>query len=238
MAPYEVDSFVTKFKHLCQTGFKATLTITSSDGEATVVLTAGLGPIPPTQLHHDLLHHGQPSPYRGPAYQRRQERRQAARKAAAAEQASAEGTDVQAAAEAGATFAAEEVVEVVVDEDTCDESAEQAKITFPCLICDFVSNWENGLQIHLSRKHASMGQIDGNDSLVGDDSDEDEKYRGTSHYWKTGKLGTVYQAFIDANNIIENSDLNEESKDYEKENILDARKTAFGPHLSFVLPWN
>ena len=91
-----------------------------------------------------FLHHGQPRPYRGPAYQRRQERRQAARKAAAAEQASAEGTDVQAAVEAGATFAAEEVVEVVVDKETCDKSAEQAKITFPCLICDFVSNWENG----------------------------------------------------------------------------------------------
>ena len=153
MAHFEVDSFVTKFKHLCHAGFKATLTIASSDGEASVVLTVGLGPIPPTQLQHDLRYHVQPRP-RGPAYQRRQERRQAAWKVAA-EQAIDEGHDVQAAAEAGATFEAEEAVEVVVEE-TCDESAEQAKVTFPCLICDFVSNWGNGLQIYLTRKHALL----------------------------------------------------------------------------------
>ena len=236
MAHFQVDSFVTKFKHLCHAGFKATLTITSSDGEASVVLTAGLGPIPPTQLQHDLRNHVQPRP-RGPAYQRRQARRQAARTAeqASAEQASAECDDVQAAAEAAATVAAEEVVV----EETCEESAEQAKITFPCLICDFVSNWENGLQVHLTRKHASMEQIDGNDSYVGDDLDkDDEKYSGTSHYWKTGRLGTVYQVFIDANDIIENSDLTEESKNDEKEKILNARKTAFGPNFGFVPPWN
>jgi hypothetical protein len=51
MAHFEVDSFLTKFKHLCHAGFKATLMITSSDGEASVVLTAGLGQIPPTQLN-------------------------------------------------------------------------------------------------------------------------------------------------------------------------------------------
>ena len=83
-----------------------------------------------------------------------------------------------------------------------------------------------------------MEQIDGNDSLVGDDLDEDEKYVGTRHYWKTGRLGTVYQTFIDANEIIEKSDLAEGSNNQEKEKILDARKTAFGPHFSFVPPWN
>ena len=236
MAHFQVDSFVTKFKHLCHAGFKATLTITSSDGEASVVLTAGLGPIPPTQLQHDLRNHVQPRP-RGPAYQRRQARRQAARTAeqASAEQASAECDDVQAAAEAAATVAAEEVVV----EETCEESAEQAKITFPCLICDFVSNWENGLQVHLTRMHSSMEQIDGNDSYVGDDLEkDDEKYSRTRHYWKTGRLGTGYQVFIDANDIIDNSDLTEESKNDEKEKILNARKTAFGPNFGFVPPWN
>ena len=53
-----------------------------------------------------------------------------------------------------------------------------------------------------------------------------------------GKLCTVYQTFIHAIDIIENSDLTEESKNYEKEKILDARKTAFGPHFSCVPPWN
>ena len=91
----------------------------------------------------------------------------------------------------------------------------------------------------MTRKHASMEQIDGNDSYVGDDLDkDDEKYSGTSQYWKTGKLDTVYQVFIDANDIIDSSDLTEESKNDEKEKILNARKTAFGPNFSFVPPWN
>ena len=60
---------------------------------------------------------------------------------------------VQSAAEAD-----DEVVEVEVEEPN-DESAEQANITFLCIICDFVSNWENGLQIHITRKHTNMEQI-------------------------------------------------------------------------------
>ena len=53
-----------------------------------------------------------------------------------------------------------------------------------------------------------------------------------------GKLCTVYQTFIDAIDIIDNSDLTEESKNHEKAKILDARKSALGPHFSFVPPWN
>ena len=78
--------------------------------------------------------------------------------------------------------------EEVVASDTKDSndiSNDQAKTTFPCLMCDFVSNWENGLQIHLTRKHANIEQIDGNTTIV-----RDQKYLWTSNYWKTG---TVYQ---------------------------------------------
>ena len=38
--------------------------------------------------------------------------------------------------------------------------------------------------------------------------------------------------------MFENSDLTEESKNHEKAKILDARKSALGPHFSFVPPWN
>ena len=65
-----------------------------------------------------------------------------------------------------------------------------------------------------------MEQIDRNGSLVGDDFDGGEKFSGTSHYWKTGRVGTVYPTFVDANDIIENSDLTEGSKNQEKEKIL------------------
>ena len=66
-------------------------------------------------------------------------------------------------------------------------------------MCDFVSNWQNGLQIHLSRKHANIEQIDGNVSLVDEDLEEDQKNLWTSNYQKTGNLATVYQSFLDAN---------------------------------------
>ena len=45
-----------------------------------------------------------------------------------------------------------------------------------------------------------------------------------------GKLCTVYQTFMDAIDIIENSDLTEVSKNQR------SRKSAFGPHFSFVPP--
>ena len=53
-----------------------------------------------------------------------------------------------------------------------------------------------------------------------------------------GKLCTVYQTFIDAIDIIDNSDLTEESKNHEKEKIFNAMKSAFGPHFCFGPPWN
>ena len=56
------------------------------------------------------------------------------------------------AGEAGAT--PEAAAEKVVASDSKDNSADQARKNFPCLMCDFVSNWENGLQIHLHYKKA------------------------------------------------------------------------------------
>ena len=82
-----------------------------------------------------------------------------------------------------------------------------------------------------------MEQVDGNETLTDDDL-EDAKYSETSHYWRTGRLGTAYQAFIDANAIIEKSNLPEDAKKREVEKILDARKHAFGPNFSYVPPWN
>ena len=60
------------------------------------------------------------------------------------------------------------------------------------------------MKIHLTRK-----QIDGNAT---DSDDEDEKYSSTKFYWERGKLGTLYQVFMDANDLIEQSDLSEDEK--------------------------
>ena len=50
-------------------------------------------------------------------------------------------------------------------------SAEQSKEEFSCDMCDFVSNWANGLTIHMKRTHARIKQLDGYD-----DVEESDKY--------------------------------------------------------------
>ena len=75
----------------------------------------------------------------------------------------------------------------------------------------------------MERKHKNIEQVDGSDDFV-----ETDKYPDTCHYWKTGRLGTEFQTFTDANEIIDNSNLSEENKEIEKAKILNARKCAFG----------
>ena len=232
----EVDCFVTKFKYLCQAGFVVTLIVEVVDGKASVTLKSVLGPITPP---YHVPRHGQP---RGPSYQRRQERRQAAREAAAAGQVgdqpppgdtsvAEEANDVLSGtkkqAEQAGTVANASVEDII-------EKAEQAGEVFPCLICDFVSNWVNGLQVHMTRKHSNIEQIDGNSE---NEDFDDEKYLGTERYWKTGKLGTIFQDFLDTNFIIEKSDLSKEDKANEHAKILEARKSAFGIHFKDYPPW-
>ena len=77
-------------------------------------------------------------------------------------------------------------------------------------------------------------QVDGCDS-ISDDLDEDDNYLKTSQYWKEGKLGTVFQTYLDVLEIIEKSELTEESKDVERAKVLEARKDAFGKTLNLLL---
>jgi len=53
---------------------------------------------------------------------------------------------------------------------------------FKCEICDFSSVWLNGLNIHISRKHSTIEQLDGHN----EDNSDDEKYSNTRHYWVRG----------------------------------------------------
>ena len=234
MAHYEIDSFVIKFKHLWCAGNKATLKIEAVDGQAFVILTAGLGHPPP---HAPGPHvPGQPPrQHRGPAYLRRQERRKAAVKAAdSLPSPIVEVEDVVDAAKADDTSETE--AEKAGSSETSEEkttTAEKALVDFSCLICDFESNWANGLKIHMAKKHANLEQVDGNDTVLEDIEDD-----YTEHYWKTGKLGTIYQTYLDVNEIIKSSNLSEESKDDEIAKALEARKFAFGSHYQHVPPWN
>ena len=76
----------------------------------------------------------------------------------------------------------------------------------------------------MTRKHNKIDQLDG----MSDRSTLDEEYSSTEHYWKSGRLGRGYQAYIDACDVIKNSDIDEDDKEKEREKILQARKEAFG----------
>ena len=226
----ELDSFVHKFHQMWKAGLTAHLDLDSHAGKAWVGIRLQLGHVPGPV--HQQVHHPSSPPHRSPSYHRRQERRKAARSAAdrgsQADKACEAPEATENAAETSDEFA----------ETAGDAIAEKARTDFPCLICDFVSNWESGLQVHMSRKHTTIKQVDGNNSFVGDESEEDEKYDRSVHYWKTGYLGTGYQNFIDANEVIDASNLNEVSKNEEKEKILEARKCAFGDIFINMPPWN
>ena len=257
MAHQEIDSFVLKFRNLCRAGYTASLCMEAEDGKASITLKAKLGHVPPPFLSPHLHPHG-PSHrvHRGPSYLRRQERRKAAKTAAAAAPSCNESQAEQAITinhidETDATNQAEEaqIVTVEVSEKDIQEEeepnkdfekqetiqiAEKLTENFECPLCDFSSKWENGLNVHLARKHSKLNQLDG----VSDTEDFDEKYNDSKHYWKTGWLGTVYQSFLSANAIIEETDMPEDEKKKEKAKILEARKTAFGQNFSYFPPWD
>ena len=86
----------------------------------------------------------------------------------------------------------------------------------------------------MARKHANIEQIDGFIS----ENDDWDKYESCRHYWKHGHIGTVYQSFLDAVDIIENSKLTEESKQEEKEKVVEARRKAFGSNFKHFPPWS
>ena len=80
------------------------------------------------------------------------------------------------------------------EDDEISTSTVQAGGKFACDICDFVSNWTNGLSVHMTRKHQQIDQLDGANSFI-DNLDNDDKYWKTVQYWEQGKVGTVFQNF-------------------------------------------
>ena len=130
---------------------------------------------------------------------------------------------------------AEEATEISCDKS--QEVAEKASQQFECLICDFTSNWENGLNVHMARIHRKIDQIDGHSDQP-DDEKDDEKNDGSQHYWKSGWLGGAFQSFKDAFEVIEECDIPDDDKKIEHAKLLDARKTALGASFSYFPPWS
>ena len=86
----------------------------------------------------------------------------------------------------------------------------------------------------MTRKHPHIEQLDG----ISDDLDNEDIYFKTSQYWKEGKLTSIYQTYLDVLEIIEKSELTDESKDVERAKVLEARKNAFGKDFEFFPPWS
>ena len=171
---------------------------------------------------------------RGPAYQRRQVKREAARAASGQDLFSTEevvdsstsnnDNDTTPAAKASDENDKNAAEQALLINENIVKTAEKAVQDFSCTICDFHSSWKNGLQVHMARMHARIEQLDGNSDVI----EEDEKYKETLNYWKTGRLSTSYQSFLDVNEIIEASDLAKSEKSFENGKVLEARKHAFG----------
>ena len=71
-------------------------------------------------------------------------------------------------------------------------NADEAIVSFDCELCDFKSNREAGVTIHMTRKHAIMEQLDGNteeeevlDDLETEWNDEIDFYLETGEFRKT-----------------------------------------------------
>ena len=239
MAHTEADSFVLKFKNLWHAGVKATLTFQSDNGEAFVTLKAGLGslPPPPNQAGHAHVHRGY-GRHRSPSYLRRQDRRRAAREAA--EQNAPTQAEQVCVTENEANATIENIVEDVAHESSeipMNDEAEEAEKRFECILCDFNSNWENGIKIHMSRKHGNIEQLDGNIEIE-DENFIDEKYERTEHYWKKGWLGRFYHTFLDASKIIDECHgMPEDIKEGERKKVLEARKASLGTCYHAYPPW-
>ena len=112
--------------------------------------------------------------------------------------------------------------ELIVAEKATTTELESVKAEsiapFSCKRCDFYTIWENALKIHVVRKH--------------------EQINGDVKYWKSGKMTSVYQTYLDVCEDITCSDLPESEQDLEQEKALEARKVAIGDGFKRYPPWN
>ena len=90
----------------------------------------------------------------------------------------------------------------------------------------------------MARKHDNdvIEQLDGNNDF--DENYTDEKYYRTQHYWETGYLGSGYQNFLDANDILEEVIIEKKEREHEKDKVLYARKEALGDNYKYFPPWD
>ena len=106
---------------------------------------------------------------------------------------------------------------------------------FLCVLCDYKSSWANGLEVHMGRKHRNIDQLDGSNDI--EELELDKKYDRSEHYWEKGNVGIAYSIFLDANCLVDASNLSEKEKSKEKAKLLDSRKSVFGNNFHQFPPW-
>ena len=227
----DIDLFVRNFKELWKSGRSAHLNLDTHAGEAWIGLRVRLG--------HTGQHHHRHEPERktrnSPSRQRRRLRRAAAREKVVEE--AVYGTEVAEKAATDATNNEDYGCTTEVAEEVTDNVVE-VETEFLCDLCDFKSKWQNGINIHMARKHSKIEQLDGNNSVSDASEEDDEKYNCVKHYLNKGWLGGAYQTYLDAIDVIDESDLQEEVKVVEKRKVLEARKLALGDNFSWFPPWD
>ena len=234
----ELDTFVHKFHQLWRAGHTAHLDLDTHAGEAWVGLRVQLGQAP-GPAHEQFP---SPSRHRGPAYRRRQERRRQSAcdrvQATTAEKVVVdEATDKSMSKPDDDELLEADKAPEEQDQSNHTENTSAAKAeTFECELCDFSSIWKNGLEIHMSKKHDKIEQLDGFYDTV--DGQDDNEYEGSKHYWKTGWLGSAYQSYLDAMEVLNKSDLDISNKEEEKIKVLKARKKALGSSYKYYPPWS
>ena len=82
-------------------------------------------------------------------------------------------------------------------------------------IYDFVDQ----SKVHIGKKHSNIEQIDGHGEV-----EDNNRYENTEEYWREGRLGNANFTYVDAMHLIEHCDTSEDSKEKEKENVLEVRK--------------
>ena len=54
--------------------------------------------------------------------------------------------------------------------------------------------------------------------------EDNNRYENTEEYWREGRLGNANFTYVDAIHLIEHCDTSEDSKEKEKDNVLEVRK--------------
>ena len=127
-----------------------------------------------------------------------------------------------------ATEAKVQAEEAIDDKKEAEQDSNTKAVMFKCVICDFESNRESGVKIHMTKNHKNIEQLDGFDEDT-DTSEVGELDEDFDLYLKTGKFhcvgGPLSAVWYDiVSEVLSYSkNLSEEEQGREILNLLDVR---------------